>query len=175
MRWVLALVPYVGSAALYYVISKDLFARAQGVMPDDLSFQLVAPVVVAGFIPLAVSANTSGSNVAWLASASVVSMGIAVILLATLRDRKRFTRLFVPRDGILGRHVIGRRLLVALGVIAICYGGAVNQIVAGDTGSSTKKPKVSVTRGGGIPRGSAAARTLRQGQRVSAFAVFAEF
>jgi hypothetical protein len=130
----LALLPYGGTIALYWLTSADLFREGRGAAPSNWNWRLVAPIVVGGLTPLALAARSDvgGSDRGWLLSATGVAILFALICMTLLRNDERFFGLQL--EVVIKRKKIGRlprwRVLVAGGTLLLCYGAAVNVVAA---------------------------------------------
>jgi hypothetical protein len=127
----LALIPYAVAIVFYGLDTTDLFREAHGKIPTNALLRLTVPVVIGGLMPLALaSKNTglSGADRGILASATAFAMVYGLIASAAIRSPTAFLALYhrFRVGGYTAKRLRGRRVLIATGVLVICYGAGVN-------------------------------------------------
>lgn len=84
----LAAIPYIASSILYYVSYRDLFAEPKSEEPRSWRMNLLAPVLIATFVPLPLAASdqlTSSQREILLAAVGLSFLCTFVLLIVTSR------------------------------------------------------------------------------------------
>jgi hypothetical protein len=130
----LAALPYVGTIALYWLTTGDLFRDAKGVVPSNWNWRLVAPVMIGGLTPVALAAKSglNNSDRGLLLTATGLAILFTLIGMGVLRDGRRFFGLQMPVS--IGTRKFNRiprwRVVLIAGSVLLCYGAVINVIVA---------------------------------------------
>ncbi len=130
----LAALPYVGTIALYWLTTSDLFRDAKGIVPSNWNWRLVAPVMVGGLTPLALASRSGvdSSERGLLLTATGLAILFTLIGMGVLRDGKRFFGLqtLLTVGGKKFSRVPRWRVVLIVGTLILCYGAVINVIVA---------------------------------------------
>ena len=151
MLVLLAALPYVSAIALYWLTANDLVADADGEIPSNWNWRLVAPVMVAGFTPLALatSEGVSSSDRNLLISATAVAMFFTAVFMTALRDKSGFFRIQRPIsvNSVNFTRLARWKAIVAIGTVILCYGAVVNVFVAAKTDSGDASEQKTLREG----------------------------
>ncbi|MGO9760576.1 MAG: hypothetical protein ACLP1Q_04865 [Solirubrobacteraceae bacterium] len=131
----LAVVPYLGSVAMYWFTASDLFGGSDSEPPSNWNWRFVVPVLVGGLTPLALAArnNVNGNDRAFLVLAAMAGIMFTIITMGVLKKEKSFFRIQDPIA--IKRTKYDRlprwRLIVGVGTLLLCCGAAANIVAAG--------------------------------------------
>lgn len=141
----LAALPYIAAIALYVMTAKDLVRDAEGEVPSNWNWKLVAPVVVGALTPLALAASdgVSTADRGVLLSVTGLAIVFGIVAMTAMRGQYAFFRLQRPVS--LGRvkftNVPRWKIIVGAGAVILCYGAVVNVLIAGKTHEGSTETK----------------------------------
>lgn len=136
MLVLLAALPYAGAIAMYWLTASNLFKEANGVVPGNWNWRLVAPVMVGGLTPLALAPRDglTSTERGLLLSGTALAIVYTLVCMTVLRDGKKFFRVQIPVTS-RGKSRLSRwRVMLLVGTAVLCWGAAANVIVVGASG-----------------------------------------
>ena len=140
MSVLLAPLPYVGAIVMYWFTSASLFRDAEGAVPSNWSWRLIAPVMVGGLTPLALAAKNGldGVQRGALLTATAAAIVFTLVGMGLLRDDRKFFRLqlALSEGNAKNPRALKWKILVMVGTLVLLYGAIVNILVAAANGDS---------------------------------------
>jgi hypothetical protein len=126
----LASLPYVATAVLYWINCGDLFRGDDVAPPPNWVARLTLPILI-GCLTSLVAVHEKGSHESWALSVVAVNLAFVIAMLAILRRRETFLDLQLPvgvRDSRLD-GIYWWMGLRTIGLVVLAYGCVVNVAV----------------------------------------------